>query len=209
MCISNLSEQQSKWLAVPWTLVIVVCILLADQLSKIIVSTSMVFGQSLPEAGFFRFTYVTNTGMAFGLFPHYTPIPTIATFLGIIVLFAFYRTRAAENMLLKISLGLQMGGAIGNLTDRIRLGYVIDFIDVGAWPVFNLADSAIVTGLTILAYTIFLNKPESVKVCHTEGSPSKISSDFQSCLEIESSGNLLVEKLEARQEDKWAKPEES
>jgi len=185
MCISNLSEHRSKWRAVPWTLVTVIFVLAVDQLSKISVTTNMVFGQSLPESGFFRFTYVTNTGMAFGLFPHYTPIPTIATLLGIIVLFAFYRTLAARNRLLKISLGLQMGGAIGNLVDRIRLGYVIDFIDVGDWPVFNIADSAIVVGLTILAYTIFLNKPESGGVCNTECSLISETSDPQNCLGME------------------------
>ncbi len=164
---------------------IVIFVLAVDQFSKITVATNMGFGQSLPEAGFFRFTYVTNTGMAFGLFPHYTPIPTIATLFGIIVLFAFYQTRAARSRLFKISLGLQMGGAIGNLVDRIRLGYVIDFIDVGDWPVFNIADSAIVIGLTILAYTIFLNKPESGKVAGTECSLISGTHDPQNCLEAE------------------------
>ena len=164
---------------------IVVFVLAVDQSSKISVATNMGFGQSLPEAGFFRLTYVTNSGMAFGLFPHYTPIPTIATLLGIIVLFAFYRTRAARNRLLRISLGLQMGGAIGNLVDRIRLGYVIDFIDVGDWPVFNIADSAIVIGLTILAYTIFLNKPEVGEVGELECSVISGTSDPQNCQEAE------------------------
>ena len=185
MCISNLSEQRSKWLAVPWTLVIVVFVLAVDQFSKVSVATNLGFGQSVPEAGFFRITYVTNSGMAFGLFPHYAPIPTIATLLGIMVLFAFYWTRAARNRFLRISLGLQMGGAIGNLVDRIRLGYVIDFIDVGDWPVFNIADSAIVIGLTILAYTIFLNKPEAGQVGQPECSVISETSDMQNCLETE------------------------
>ena len=62
--------------------------------------------------------------------------------------------------LLRLSLGLQIGGAVGNLLDRLRLGHVTDFMDVGAWPVFNVADAAIITGLVILAYIFLIAQPE-------------------------------------------------
>ena len=136
------------------SLFIMLAALVADQFSKYLVLTSMYPGQSIPETGFFRFTYVTNTGSAFGLFPNQTFFLIIASFLGIGILLVFYHIHRVSSPILRISLGLQLGGAIGNLMDRLRLGYVVDFIDVGAWPVFNLADSAIVVGLVGLVFTM-------------------------------------------------------
>ena len=78
--------------------------------------------------------------------------------MGIGALLVFYRTNRVDSSLLRFCLGLQLGGAIGNLVDRVRLGHVVDFIDVGAWPVFNLADSAIVLGLTGLMWTFIYTR---------------------------------------------------
>ena len=128
--------------------------LLADQLSKALVLLTMYPGQSIPESGIFRLTYVKNTGSAFGLFPNQTLFLIFASFVGIAILLVFYRIHRVSSPILRISLGLQLGGAIGNLMDRLRLGYVVDFLDVGAWPVFNLADSAIVVGLVGLMITM-------------------------------------------------------
>ena len=128
--------------------------LVTDQLSKYLVLTNMYPGQSIPESGFFRLTYVTNTGSASGLFPNQTLFLIVASFLGIGILLVFYHIHRVSSSILRISLGLQLGGAIGNLMDRLRLGYVVDFLDVGAWPVFNLADSAIVVGLVGLVFTM-------------------------------------------------------
>ena len=136
------------------SLVILVATLLADQVTKGLIVLNMSPGQSVPDSGLLRFTYVTNTGSAFGLFPNQTLFLVLASFLGIGVLLVFYKTHPVNNSMLHASLGLQLGGAIGNLVDRVRLGYVVDFIDVGAWPVFNLADSAIMVGLVGLLWTI-------------------------------------------------------
>ena len=73
--------------------------------------------------------------------------------LAIGFLYYFYRTQALPSRLLRLAIGLQLGGAFGNLVDRLRAGAVVDFIDVGAWPVFNLADSAIVVGMIGLMWT--------------------------------------------------------
>ena len=137
---------------------ILIATLAADQVSKGLVRLTLTPGQSVPESGVFRLTYVTNTGSAFGLFPNQTLFLIIASFVGIGALLFFYRTHPASGALLPTSLGLQLGGAIGNLTDRIRLGHVIDFIDVGWWPVFNLADSAIMVGLAALLWIIAFTK---------------------------------------------------
>ena len=136
------------------SLFIMLAALVTDQLSKYLVLTNMYPGQSIPESGFFRLTYVTNTGSAFGLFPNQTLFLIVASFLGIGILLVFYHIHRVSSSILRISLGLQLGGAIGNLMDRLRLGYVVDFLDVGAWPVFNLADSAIVVGLVGLVFTM-------------------------------------------------------
>ena len=129
-----------------------------DQLSKYLIQTNFYFGQSLPREGFFRLTYTTNTGSAFGLFPNQTLLLVLASFLGIAFLILFYRSHPVPGSFLRLSLGLQLGGAIGNLIDRVRLGRVVDFIDVGVWPVFNIADSAIVVGIGILIWIVLFSK---------------------------------------------------
>ncbi len=140
------------------SLFVMLAALAADQASKALVLLNMYPGQSIPESGFFRITYVTNTGSAFGLFPNQTLFLIIASFVGIGILLVFYRIHRVSSPILRISLGLQLGGAIGNLMDRLRLGHVVDFIDVGAWPVFNLADSSIVVGLVGLLFTMLTVK---------------------------------------------------
>lgn len=131
-------------------LAVVASVLAADQLSKQLVHRYMALGESVPAEGFLRLTYVTNTGGAFGLFTDQTLFLTGASFVGIGVLLLFYRTHPWPGRLVRLSLGLLLGGAVGNLIDRLRSGEVIDFIDVGWWPVFNLADSSIVLGITLL-----------------------------------------------------------
>ena len=111
------------------------------------------------EAGFFRISYIQNTGAAFGLFRGQSFSLTIVAILGIILLFAYVffihrRVPFLDNALGKIALGLVLGGTIGNLIDRLRFGYVTDFIDIGIWPTFNIADSAVVVGTIIFAYTL-------------------------------------------------------
>ncbi len=109
-----------------------------------------------PVAGdFFRFTYVENRGAAFGLLQDQTAFFVLVGVVVIGVIAASYRYLPRSGFRLHLALGLQLGGAIGNLIDRIRQGYVVDFVDFGYhsnwWPVFNVADSAIVIGVALLA----------------------------------------------------------
>jgi signal peptidase II len=97
---------------------------------------------------------VHNTGAAFGLFPNQTVLFVIVALVIVTGLIASYRRLASGPIWLRIGLGLVLGGALGNLSDRVRLGYVIDFVDVRWWPVFNLADSCIVAGVVILILTL-------------------------------------------------------
>ncbi len=79
-------------------------------------------------------------------------IIAIIVIIGIIV---FHNHLPTENFWVRISLGLQLGGAMGNLADRILRGYVVDFVDIGFWPIFNIADASIVLGVAILAYHLW------------------------------------------------------
>ena len=111
--------------------------------------------RSVPVLGeYIRFTYVENRGAAFGLLQDQTSFFIAVGVVVIAVIVASYRHIAEPSWLLNLCLGLQMGGAIGNLIDRIRDGYVVDFIDLTFWPVFNIADSAICVGVAGLAYTV-------------------------------------------------------
>lgn len=127
-----------------------------DQATKAWVRALLLPGQSLLEEWPIRLTYVTNTGGAFGLFPDQRLFLIVTAAIGVLAIFLYFRFPPAESSLLTLGLGLQLGGAVGNLADRIRLGHVTDFIDLRFWPVFNLADSSIVVGVTVLAFFLFL-----------------------------------------------------
>lgn len=133
-------------------IILAVSVVALDQLTKYLVRANMEWGQSIPSEGFVRLTYTTNTGGAFGIFSNQTFLLAVAAVLGILVFLVYFRHIPLESTLLKVGLGLDLGGAVGNLIDRLRSGEVTDFIDVGPWPVFNVADSAIVVGTIIIVY---------------------------------------------------------
>lgn len=105
-----------------------------------------------------RFVFVRNTGSAFGLFQGQGSILTVLTFVALGFLAIFFYRNARRDPLIALALGLQIGGAIGNLIDRIRYGYVVDFIRVPNWPTFNVADSAITIGTVLLVYALLFRE---------------------------------------------------
>jgi len=134
-------------------------IVVADQLSKIWIRTNLAVGQSLPEVGFLQLTHINNTGAAFGLFQGQVFPLTIASFIGVAlilsyVFFYYRRFPLLDNWLAWMGLSLILGGTAGNLIDRLRFGHVTDFIDFGFWPAFNVADSSVVVGVIIFAYSL-------------------------------------------------------
>ena len=140
-----------------------VLVFVTDQLSKLLVTQELLFRQSVPATGFFRITHTHNTGSAFGIFQDQNTPLIVVSIIGIGILVMIYRSQRVPSGLLRLSLGLQIGGAFGNLIDRVRLDHVTDFIDVGRWPVFNVADASIVTGLVILAYIFLIAEPKNEK----------------------------------------------
>ncbi len=149
---------QGKWWNVVFFLTALM-VVVADQLSKLWIRSNLDISESLFEVGFFRLTRVHNSGAAFGLFQGQSFLLTIIALVGVaaLLLYAFFfhhKFPFLGNRLGKLALGLVLGGTVGNLIDRIRLGYVTDFIDFNFWPAFNIADPAIVVGVILLAYSL-------------------------------------------------------
>ena len=123
----------------------------ADQALKLAVRSTFAPGQSAPLLPpVVYLTYVQNTGMAFGLFRGF---PYVFVALAVVVAAWIVRELASSHdrdPWTRWALVLVLGGAIGNLIDRVRLGFVTDFIDLRVWPVFNLADSCITVGVALL-----------------------------------------------------------
>ena len=136
---------------------IALLVIALDQLTKHLVKSYMEFGQSIPGEGFLRLTYTTNTGGAFGILANQTFLLAMAALIGITVLLIYLRYLPLDSTLLKMGLGLDLGGAVGNLIDRLRSGEVTDFIKIGPWPVFNLADSSIVIGTILIIYYLLFS----------------------------------------------------
>jgi signal peptidase II len=127
-----------------------------DQITKYIVINTVPFGASWPDEGFFRITHIGNTGAAFGLFGSQNTVLILASFVGLAILVYFYRAHPNPGKLVRASMGLMLAGALGNLADRVFVGHVTDFIDIGPWWIFNIADASIVTGLIMLAASVLL-----------------------------------------------------
>ena len=137
---------------------IAVAVFVLDQLTKGAIRATLLPGESAPQDTWVRLTHVTNTGAAFGLFPNQSIFLLVTTVIGVAAILLYYLNPPVRSGFLTLALGLQLGGAMGNLLDRLRLGYVTDFLDFRVWPVFNLADSAIVVGVTILAVFLVLGE---------------------------------------------------
>lgn len=138
-----------------------IIILLIDQVTKYFVKTKMALYESIPVIpNIFHLTYIENPGAAFGLFANKRLFFIIITFIILSGVIYFYRQLSTKNIWLKFALGMVMGGAIGNLIDRLRAGTVTDFFDFRIWPVFNIADSAIVIGMIYISYQLLFHGEE-------------------------------------------------
>lgn len=135
--------------------VIALLVVLGDQFTKLWIRSSLAIGESIP-AGLFQITHIRNSGAAFGIFQGQSLPLTIVSFttaaaLIYYIIFVPRRLPFLDNILGRTVLGLILGGIVGNLIDRLRFGYVTDFIDFRFWPAFNVADSAVTVGVIALA----------------------------------------------------------
>ena len=155
-------------------IVIALLVIGLDQLSKHYVELNLSLGvpwnpiESLRP--YVSFTYITNKGAAFGMFPALSTLFTVIPIIVVIVILIYYRHLSNGQWVMTVGLGLQLGGALGNLVDRIRVGHVVDFIDFKVWPIFNIADSSIVVGVAILALSILRDEEKAPQQKVSRGS---------------------------------------
>lgn len=128
-------------------------VLALDQATKAAVRASLERGESWPDWDFpFRLTYLTNSGAAWGILQDQTVFLIIMATIGIGAIYLYYRNPPYSHWSASLGIGLLLGGALGNLTDRVRLGRVTDFFDPDNFPAFNVADSAINIGIAVLVF---------------------------------------------------------
>jgi len=188
--MNNVIEDSRKRSIIIYSIIAVIVIL--DQIAKYIVKSSMHLYESINLLGdFLKFTYIENPGMAFGIqFENkfwFTVLSVVAA--GIVVFYLLRMTN--ERYIFRFSLALILGGAIGNLIDRLAFGKVVDFIDVEfiditlpsfnfwiisfpgydmtRWPVFNIADSAVTCGMILLTWMVLTQKPQLEQEVISEG----------------------------------------
>ncbi len=136
--------------------IITLSILFTDQLTKLLATQNLLLNQSVPLIkGIFHLTLIRNRGAAFGILKNQTPLFISVSILAVILIyFALRNNKHKKYSFYNISLAFILAGALGNLIDRLRLGYVIDFLDFRVWPVFNVADSAITIGAILLGWSM-------------------------------------------------------
>lgn len=132
-----------------------------DQITKAFVADKLSGGRVVDIlGGVVSLDYTMNTGAAFSFFRSGSAVFALVAIAVSVAIVIYFRRVASSPLLVRVALGMILGGALGNLIDRIRLGYVVDFIDLHWFPVFNLADSAITMGVSLIVlYAIF--QPES------------------------------------------------
>lgn len=184
-CVATVVATMGKVLIVPFRrylrlVIIALAVIALDQATKRVIVEWIgpeAVGHRWELAGrLLALEYVENTGIAFGLFAGRTGVVSVlaiavgALLVGALV--AFLRADIKRNPVIQGALGAVIGGAIGNLIDRIRVGYVIDFIAVGTWPKFNVADSTITLGVATMVIALLReDEPERATIEASAGQP--------------------------------------
>ena len=138
-----------------------------DQWTKALVRSNLALGEMWSPwpwlAPYARIVNWNNTGAAFGMFKGFSGIFTILAVVVALVIIYYFPKVSPKDWILRIAMGLQFGGAVGNLVDRLTLGRVTDFISVGSFAVFNVADSSITIGVIVLVLGVWLNEMKEKK----------------------------------------------
>jgi signal peptidase II len=158
-----------------WAFGLAAAVLAVDQATKLLVQATMVQGQSIPVAGWLlRITYIHNPSAAFGLTLGSVNFYIVFSLVASVVV-SWYIVRLPRGEYWpRIALGLVLAGALGNVLDRIRIGEVVDFIQIGlserlVWPIFNVADMGVSVGVTLLLlYFLVAGEPEPLRTAGTD-----------------------------------------
>lgn len=167
--------QQQTATPLQWLMLIVVVslTLVVDQLTKWLVVQSLDRGETwvpIPFLeGIFDITYTRNTGAAFGLGQDFGPVFMVIAVVVSVVIVYYYGRLPRQEWLIRIALGLMMGGALGNnAIDRVFRGYVVDFFHLHGWPIFNVADSSIVCGVALWIAVMWWQERQQTKSTDAE-----------------------------------------
>ncbi len=168
--------------------IVATVIVIADQITKVVAIDRIGPDEGRPVVtvipGILDFRYVENTGAAFGIFQDNTTILIFVSIGVVAILAAVFWKLILYSRLLAFAFGLQFGGAIGNLIDRIRLGYVVDFVDGPLLPVWNIADAGITVGVTILALVLLFipdwSDPDGTKRTEQTGDHAEPADESES-----------------------------
>lgn len=134
-------------------------LIILDQVTKSFVSARLQLGESIPVfENVFHITLIHNSGAAFGIFKGMLAIFILLSLVTIFLIICYAKRFLNSSIYLRTDLLFILAGTAGNLIDRIRFGYVIDFIDLRVWPIFNIADMTITIGAFFLVYHILSNK---------------------------------------------------
>jgi signal peptidase II len=139
---------------------VAIAVFVLDRVTKAWVTENIPLNTVRPVVGdYVRIVHAQNTGAAFGLLPERTTLLSVLSVLAVVAIVYYYRQIASNSSLVSATLGMQLGGAFGNLLDRIRQGYVVDFVDVGVGDIrfwaFNVADSSIVVGIILVTAALW------------------------------------------------------
>ncbi len=150
-----------------WLFLVAILIVGLDQISKVLIRQNLAFGEIWSPwewlTPYARFVHISNTGAAFGMFKNGNPIfMVLAVIVSGAILYYYPRIPDTEKVI-RFSLSLQLAGAVGNLIDRIFFGHVTDFISVGNFAIFNIADSSITVGVAILLIAVWMQDRKEKK----------------------------------------------
>ena len=151
----SLAADARQWLSMA---VVALAAIAADQVTKEITRAELALGEAVDLAGPFAIHHVRNTGIAFGLFPGQASPVTILTGIAVIWMLFYFARAGARHPLFPVAFGFLLGGSMSNLADRVRQGYVTDFLDPEYWPAFNLGDVFITIGVALLLAVFFLGE---------------------------------------------------
>jgi signal peptidase II len=166
----SLGARAAQWVSLA---AIVFAAIAADQLTKHIVTGQLQLDEGKHIVGPFWIHHVQNSGIAFGLFASATAAVIALTGIAVAWMLIFFARSGSRHPVLPVALGLVIGGSLSNLLDRVRLGYVTDFLDLRYWPAFNLADSFIVIGVFILLAALVVAEREPRRSRHVRDAAAR------------------------------------
>ena len=144
--------------------VIAAAVVALDQLTKVIIRATLSRGEAWPDADWLlNIVNVSNSGAAFGILQGQTVFLVVTSLIGVAAIVLYYLYPPLEHGLLQVALALQLGGAAGNLIDRVRFGEVTDFINFDFWPAFNVADASISIGVVTIIWFLLVSEGDLLR----------------------------------------------